>query len=99
MNKAQLIKAVADKTEVSQKTTGLTLNAVLETIIEALASGDKVVLVGFGTFESRDRKAREGRNPKTGETIDIPATVVPAFSAGKQFKDAVETAARKETPE
>ena len=89
MNKDQLIKAVADKTEVSQKTTGLTLNAVIETIIEALASGDKVVLVGFGTFESRDRKAREGRNPKTGESIQIAAGVAPVFTAGKNFREAV----------
>ncbi|WP_293356491.1 MULTISPECIES: HU family DNA-binding protein, partial [unclassified Microcoleus] len=73
MNKKELVEAVADKTEVSQKTTSVTLNAVLETIIEALASGDKVTLVGFGTFESRDRKARQGRNPKTGEPIQIAA--------------------------
>lgn len=89
MNKAELIEAVASKTQVSQRLTTLMLNALIETIVEAVASGDKVLLVGFGSFDSRDRAAREGRNPKTGETMQIPAAVVPAFSPGKEFKEAV----------
>jgi len=63
--------------------------AMLESIVDAVASGDKVTLVGFGTFEARDRQAREGRNPSTGKPIKIPATRVPAFSAGKLFKEKV----------
>ncbi|MDJ0526739.1 MAG: HU family DNA-binding protein, partial [Microcystis sp. M53600_WE12] len=65
------------------------LTAAIETIIEAVSEGDKVTLVGFGSFEARERQAREGRNPKTGDKMDIPATRVPAFSAGKLFKDRV----------
>ena len=65
------------------------LTAAIEAIMETVSSGDKVTLVGFGSFERRDRKEREGRNPKTGETMVIPATKVPAFSAGKQFKEMV----------
>jgi len=65
------------------------LSAALEAIMEAVSDGDKVTLVGFGSFESRERKAREGRNPKTGDKMEIPATRVPAFSAGKLFKDRV----------
>ncbi|MDJ0562376.1 MAG: HU family DNA-binding protein, partial [Microcystis sp. M49629_WE12] len=65
------------------------LTAAIETIIEAVSEGDKVTLVGFGSFEARERQAREGRNPKTGDKMEIPATRVPAFSAGKLFKDRV----------
>ncbi|HEY9647135.1 MAG TPA: HU family DNA-binding protein, partial [Chroococcidiopsis sp.] len=65
------------------------VSAMVDTIMETLVSGEKVTLVGFGTFEVRDRAAREGRNPQTGKTIQIPATKVPAFSAGKVFKDKV----------
>ena len=89
MNKSELIHAVATKTSATQKDTSALLDAVLKTIVEAVASGDQVMLVGFGSFESRDRAAREGRNPKTGETMKIPGTVVPAFSAGKEFPEAV----------
>ncbi|WP_293352592.1 MULTISPECIES: HU family DNA-binding protein, partial [unclassified Microcoleus] len=73
MNKKELVEAVADRADTTQKQANAVLNALLDVIIEALASGDKVTLVGFGTFESRDRKARQGRNPKTGEPIQIAA--------------------------
>ncbi|CCO08628.1 HU family DNA-binding protein [Desulfotomaculum varum] len=89
MNKAELISAVAEKTELSKKDAEKAVSAVLSAIEEALAKGDKIQLVGFGTFESKPRKAREGRNPQTGETIQIPATRVPVFKAGKVLKDAV----------
>lgn len=89
MNKGQLIDAVAEKASVTKKQADAVLSAALEAIMEAVSGGDKVTLVGFGSFESRERKEREGRNPKTGDKMNIPATVVPAFSAGKQFKDAV----------
>ena len=86
MNKAELVDKVAEKAGVSKKEADLLMSATVEAIMEAVARGEKVVLVGFGSFESRERKEREGRNPKTGEMMTIPATVVPAFSAGKQFK-------------
>ena len=89
VNKGELVDAVAEKASVTKKQVDAVLTAALETIIEAVSSGDKVTLVGFGSFESRDRKAREGRNPKTGDKMDIPATKVPAFSAGKQFREKV----------
>ncbi|NJM74887.1 MAG: HU family DNA-binding protein [Acaryochloridaceae cyanobacterium RU_4_10] len=73
----------------TKKQTDAILSAALETIVEAIASGDKVTLVGFGSFEKRDRAARDGRNPQTGEAIKIPAMSVPGFSAGKVFKDKV----------
>ena len=89
MNKSELIDAVANKAEVTKKQAEMFISATIDTIMEAVASDDKVTLVGFGSFESRDRKAREGRNPKTNEKMNIPATKVPAFSAGKKFKEAV----------
>ncbi|MBD2138395.1 HU family DNA-binding protein [Anabaena sp. FACHB-1237] len=89
MNKGELVDAIAEKTGVTKKQVDQVLSSVIETIIEAVASGDKVTLVGFGSFESRERKAREGRNPKTNEKMEIPATRVPAFSAGKQFREKV----------
>ena len=89
MNKGELVDAVAEKANVTKKQVDAVLSAALETIVDAVAEGDKVTLVGFGSFESRDRKAREGRNPKTGDKMEIPATRVPAFSAGKQFKEKV----------
>ncbi|MEL6352743.1 MAG: HU family DNA-binding protein [Cyanobacteria bacterium J06627_28] len=89
MNKAELIDVVSDKAEVSKKDADAVLSAVIESIMESVAGGDKVSLVGFGSFEPRDRKARDGRNPQTGKTIKIPATTVPAFSAGKGFKQLV----------
>lgn len=89
MNKAELVELMAAKADTTQKVATALLNAFIDSITQAVADGEKVTLVGFGSFEARERKAREGRNPKTGEAMDIPATVVPAFSAGKQFKDAV----------
>ncbi|MBD2437347.1 HU family DNA-binding protein [Nostoc sp. FACHB-110] len=89
MNKGELVDAVADKAGITKKQADAVLTAATEAIIEAVSKGDKVTLVGFGTFERRDRKAREGRNPKTNEKMEIPATRVPAFSAGKLFKEKV----------
>ncbi|AOY80429.1 MULTISPECIES: HU family DNA-binding protein [Moorena] len=89
MNKGELVDKVAEKATVTKKQADAVLTATIETIMEAVSEGDKVTLVGFGSFESRERKAREGRNPKTGEKMEIPATKVPAFSAGKVFKERV----------
>jgi DNA-binding protein HU-beta len=89
MNKEELVRTIAIKTAISQKEASEILNALTETIMEAVASGEKVVMVGFGTFEPRERNERQGRNPQTGAPILIPATRVPAFSAGKMFKDKV----------
>jgi DNA-binding protein HU-beta len=89
MNKGELVDAVAEKAGVTKKQADAILTAALDSIMDAVSSGDKVTLVGFGTFEPRDRKEREGRNPKTGEALTIPATTIPAFSAGKGFKDKV----------
>ena len=88
MNKTELIAAVAEKAEISKKDADSAVNAVIESIIEAVASKDKVQIVGFGTFEARERKEKIGKNPRTGEEIKIAASVVPAFKAGKAFKDA-----------
>ncbi|MGB3492336.1 MAG: HU family DNA-binding protein [Elainellaceae cyanobacterium] len=89
MNKGELVDKIAEKASVTKKEADAVLTAALESIMEAVSSKDKVTLVGFGSFEPRERKAREGRNPKTGEAMTIPATVVPAFSAGKLFKEKV----------
>lgn len=89
MNKTELIGAVAVKAELTKTDAGKAVNAFLETITETLAEGGKVQLVGFGTFETRDRAARVGRNPQTGEEIQIPAKKAPAFKAGKELKSAV----------
>jgi DNA-binding protein HU-beta len=89
MNKGELVDAIAIKTNVTKKEADAVLTATLETIIETIASGEKITLVGFGSFEKRDRQAREGRNPSTGESMTIAATSVPAFSAGKLFKEKV----------
>lgn len=89
MNKAELINAAAEKAGLSKKDTEAAVDAAIKAITEALAAGDKVQLVGFGSFEIRARAARIGRNPKTKEEIKIPATKVPAFKAGKALKDAV----------
>ena len=87
MNKAELIAAVAAKADISQKDAGIVVAAVLDEIKDALKNGDKVQLVGFGSFEVREKAARTGKNPRTGETINIPASKAPAFKAGKAFKD------------
>ena len=89
MNKGELVSAVAQTTGVTKKEADTIVTATLDKIIDIVATGGKVTLVGFGSFESRDRKARDGRNPKTGEKITIPATTVPAFAAGKAFKEKV----------
>ena len=89
MNKGELVARVADKAELTKKDAEKAVNAVFESIQEALAAGEKVQLSGFGTFEVRERKARMGRNPQTGEEIQIAAARVPAFKAGKALKDAV----------
>jgi len=89
MNKAELIDAVAGATGLSRNDATSATDAVLDTIIAALGKGDQVSLVGFGTFSVRERAARTGRNPQTGETIQIKASKSPGFKAGKAFKDAV----------
>lgn len=89
MNKAELVGKVAENADITKKDAEKVINALFGTIEEALADGDKVQLVGFGTFEVRQRAARMGRNPKTGEEIKIAATKVPAFKPGKALKEAV----------
>ena len=89
MNKAELIATVAEKTGLSKKDSEKAVNAAFDTITEALASGDKVQLVGFGAFEVKERGARIGRNPKTKEEIEIPASRVASFKVGKALKEAV----------
>jgi DNA-binding protein HU-beta len=89
MNKAELINAVAASAEVSKKDAEAVVSATLEAITAALKDGDKVQLVGFGSFEVKKRAERIGRNPKTKESIKIPASTVPVFKAGKALKDAV----------
>ena len=86
MNKEELISEISKKSKVSKKEAGLVLTAALESIQKSVKKGDKVTLVGFGTFSSKHRAARNGRNPQTGKTIKIAAKNVPAFSAGKAFK-------------
>jgi DNA-binding protein HU-beta len=93
MNKAELVDAIAAKAEVTKKEADTVLSAMIDVVMEAVASNEKITLVGFGTFEARQRQAREGRNPSTGASIQIPATTVPAFSAGKGFKAQVAAAA------
>lgn len=90
MNKAELISNVAEKAEFTKKDAEKAVSAVLDAIGEALSRGDKVQLVGFGTFEIRERAARKGRNPQTGEEINIAAANVPVFKAGKALRDAVD---------
>ena len=87
MNKSELINALADKTQLSKKNAEKALNAFVDTINGALAKGEKVQLMGFGTFEIKERAARTGRKPSTGETIEIPAKKSPVFKAGKGLKD------------
>ncbi|MEE9303153.1 MAG: HU family DNA-binding protein [Thiotrichaceae bacterium] len=89
MNKSQLIDAVAAKSGLTKADTEKSFKAFVETISEQMGNGEQITLIGFGTFLVRDRKARTGRNPRTGETIQIAASKVPAFKAGKALKDAV----------
>ncbi len=90
MNKAELVASVAEKANMTKKDAEKAVNGVLESIQEALSRGDKVSLVGFGTFDVRTRAARKGRNPQTGEEIEIAATTVPVFKAGKALRASVE---------
>ena len=87
MNKAELVAAMAEKAGLSKKDAEKALNAFIESVEESVKAGDKVSLIGFGTFETRERAAREGKNPRTGEKIKIAASKAPAFKAGKAFKD------------
>jgi len=89
MNKTELINAVAEKANLSKKDSEAAVNAALDAITSALRDGDKVQLVGFGSFEVKKREARVGRNPRTKEAIEIPASKVPVFKAGKALKDVV----------
>lgn len=89
MNKADLINAIADKAELSKKDAELALKAFIDVTTEALSKGDKISLVGFGTFEVSERAARTGRNPKTGEAMEIASSKAPKFKAGKPLKEAV----------
>jgi len=90
MNKTDLVAQVAETVELPKKDVGRVIDAVFEKISEALKNGEKVQLVGFGNFEVRERSARKGRNPQTGEEIDIPASRVPAFRPGKSLRDSVQ---------
>ena len=90
MNKSELITAVAEKAAISKKDADKALNATIEAITEALKKGDKIQLVGFGTFEIRERGERKGRNPQTKEEITIAASKLPVFKAGKALKDVVD---------
>ncbi len=89
MNKAELVAAIAEKTELSKKDSEKALKAFTDVVSEELAKGEKIQLVGFGTFEVAERAAREGRNPRNGETMTIPASKAPKFKAGKALKDLV----------
>jgi DNA-binding protein HU-beta len=89
MNKTELIAAVAEKVGMSKKDADAVVNAVIDTIVEEVAKEEKVQIVGFGTFEVRCRSERQGRDPRTNSPITIPASKVPAFKAGKAFKDAM----------
>ena len=89
MNKTELINAVAETSGLTKKDSEIALNAILDTIQSAMKNGDKVQLVGFGSFEVKERAARTGRNPRTKETVEIPASKVPVFKAGQAFKDAI----------
>ena len=89
MNKTELVAAVAAKTELTTKDAEKAVSAVLETVAETLAAGEKVQLVGFGTFEIREREARTAKNPRTGEPVEVAASRVPAFKAGQALKTKV----------
>lgn len=89
MNKTELVAAIAEKTQISKKDSEKVLKAFVDVVTEELAKGEKIQLVGFGTFEVSERAAREGRNPQTGDTMIIAASKAPKFKAGKALKDAV----------
>ena len=89
MNKSELIAIIAEKAELTKKDAEKALNAFVDGVTEGLVKGEKIVLVGFGSFETKKRAARKGKNPQTGAEINIPASTVPAFKAGRGLKDAV----------
>ncbi|MHA6534379.1 HU family DNA-binding protein [Paenibacillus sp. BAC0078] len=89
MNKTDLVNNISEKSGLAKKDVEAVINGVLSEITDALAQGDKVQLIGFGTFETRKRSGRTGRNPQTGTTIEIPESTVPAFKAGNKLKEAV----------
>jgi len=89
MNKKELVIAIATKTNLTRKQAGAALDAIITSIEDTVASGDKLALIGFGTFEARKIAAKKARNPRTGETIKVPAKTVPAFKPGKSFKEKV----------
>ena len=89
MNKGELVDAIAQKTDLTKKQADTIVTAMVDAIVEAVSTGDKISLVGFGNFEVRNRQAREGRNPNTGEKMQIAASRVPAFTPGKAFKERV----------
>jgi DNA-binding protein HU-beta len=89
VTKQDLVDIVSEKSGLTKKETGAVLDIVLNTVTDSLKRGEKVALVGFGTFEAKTRKARQGRNPATGETIEIEARTVPSFKAGRALKDAL----------
>ncbi len=89
MNKAELIEGVSDKTGLTKKETGNVIDAITDTVKETMSKGERITLIGFGTFHVMKRKAREGRNPQTGEKLQIPAKKVPKFKAGKKLREAV----------
>lgn len=89
MNKSELIASIAEKSSLTKKDAEAALKAFIESVEETLEKGEKIQLVGFGTFETRERAAREGRNPRTKEVIKIEASTVPVFKAGKEFKEKV----------
>ncbi|MDY6937051.1 MAG: HU family DNA-binding protein [Cyanobacteriota bacterium] len=91
MNKTELVTEIAARAGVTKQKADTVLASIVEVIMETVAEDEKVVLIGFGSFEARDRSARTGRNPATGEPLEIPATKVPAFSPGKAFKQKVST--------
>ncbi|MCU7920390.1 MAG: HU family DNA-binding protein [Candidatus Thiodiazotropha sp. (ex Dulcina madagascariensis)] len=89
MNKAELIEAMAESADISKAAAGRALDGMVQTVTEVMQAGDTLSLVGFGTFSVKERAAREGRNPQTGETIKIKASRIPSFKAGKALKDAI----------
>lgn len=89
MNKSQLVESIAERSQLTKSQAESAVNALVDSVTQALKNGEAVTLVGFGTFEARNRAGRTGRNPKTGEDIVIPAAIVPAFKPGKALKDAL----------
>ena len=94
MNKTELVDAIGAAADITKAQAGRALDAVLESVTETLKNGEKVTLIGFGTFETRERAARTGRNPQTGKEIQIAASTTPAFKAGKKLKDALNASAK-----